>query len=224
MLLLCSNQQYSELPLTFIFSLFIVNNAVACNRKKMDEYVRVTPSHVKVTMLAGGVFFLFSMSMQFSGLAYGALQKAWPSNVSSVARFTEPRLATLLLYDNEGDPKSNGRHYVDYVNSGTCLLREKTEPYETVLTMDMFNPFPYTLGRKPAVGGIAAAAYNYTLSNTHRPSDNTYFGNADIVMVPKQPATTSRFYDGYFSIYEPALHERFQLAAESQMWFLYMRK
>jgi hypothetical protein len=224
MLLLCSNQQYSELPFTFIFSLFIVNNAFADNRNITDVSVKGIPPHVSLTMIAGGVFFLFSLSMQFSGLAYGAFQKVWPSNVTSVAKFTGPRLATLLLYDNEGDPKSNGSHYVDYVNSGTRLLQENTKPYETVLTMDMFNPFPYALGRKPAIGGISAAAYNYTLSDTHRPSDNTYFGNADIVMVPKQPVSPSRFYDGYFRIYEPALHDRFRLAAESQMWYLYRRK
>ena len=224
MLLLCSNQQYSELPLTFIFSLFIVNNVIASNRNLTNVSVKGIPPHVSLTMFAGGLFFLFSLSMQFSGLAYGAFQKAWPSNVTSVAKFTEPRLATLLLYDNEGEPKSNGRPYVDYVNSGTRMLREKTEPYEKVLTIDMFNPFPFTLGRRPAVGGIAAAAYNYTLSDTHRPSDKTYFGNADIVMVPKQPASPSRFYDGYFRIYETALHDRFRLAAESQMWYLYRRK
>ena len=224
MLLLCSNQQYSELPLTFIFSLFIVNNVIADNRNITDVSVKGIPPHVSLTMIAGGVFFLFSLSMQFSGLAYGAYQKAWPSNLTSVAKFTEPRLATLLLYDNEGEPKSNGSHYVDYVNSGTRLLREKTGPYEKVLTMDMMNPFPCTLGRRPAIGGIAAAVYNYTLSDTHRPSDDTYFGNADIVMVPKQPASPSWFYDGYFRIYEPALHDRFRLAAESQMWYLYRRK
>jgi hypothetical protein len=36
---------------------------------------------------------------------------------------------------------------------------------EKALTMDMVNPFPYALGRRPAVGGIAAAAYRYTLSD-----------------------------------------------------------
>jgi hypothetical protein len=224
MLLLCSNQQYSELPLTFIFSLFIVNNVIASNRNLTNVSVKGIPPHVRLTMLAGGVFFLFSLSMQFSGLAYGAFQKAWPSNLTSVARFTEPRLAALLLYDNQAEPKSNGSLYVDYINSGTRLLREKTEPYEKVLTMDMFNPFPYAIGRRPAVGGIAAAAYNYTLSDNHRPSDAAYFGNADIVMVPKQPSSPSIFYDGYFRIYEPALHDRFHLVAESQKWYLYRRK
>jgi hypothetical protein len=224
MLLLCSNQQYSELPLTIIFSLFVVNDVIACNRKLLGESVEDIPFQVKLTMFAGGLFFLFSLSMQFSGLAYGALQKARPSNLTSVAKFTEPRLGSLLLYDTAAEPKSNGSHYVDYVNSGTRLLRENTKPYETVLTMDMMNPFPYTLGRRPAIGGIASAAYNFTLSDTHRPSDNKYFGNADVVMVPKQPSAPSHFFDGYFRIYKSALHDRFRLAAESQMWYLYRRK
>jgi hypothetical protein len=90
--------------------------------------------------------------------------------------------------------------------------------------MDMMNPFPYAMGRRPAIGGIAAAAYNLTLSDRHSPSDNRYFGNADVVIVPKQPASPGIFYDGFYRIYESALHRRFRLAVESDMWYLYRRK
>ncbi|MDH3253007.1 MAG: hypothetical protein OEM41_09465, partial [Ignavibacteria bacterium] len=114
--------------------------------------------------------------------------------------------------------------YAAYVNNGIHFLRKNTLPHETVLTMDMINPFPYALGRRPALGGIAAAAYQYTLSNGHRPSDDEYFGTADVVMVPKRPSTLGDFYNGYYRIYEPALRDRFRLAAESDMWYLYRRK
>ena len=88
----------------------------------------------------------------------------------------------------------------------------------------MFNPFPFALGRKPPTGGIAAAAYNYTFSDNHRPSDDQYFGNADIVMVPKKPAADGGCYFGALKIYGPALKRYFSLAAETDWWYLYRRK
>jgi hypothetical protein len=162
--------------------------------------------------------------LEFSGLAYGAMLKAWPSNFQSVARFTESRLVPLLLYDGPKETRSNGRQYVRYVNEGVYLLRKNTSVGETILTMDMVNPFPYALGRRPAAGGIAAAAYRYTISDMYRPSDDRYFGTADVVMVPKQPALSDGFFDGFYRIYEPGLHDCFRIVAESNMWYLYRRK
>lgn len=224
MLLLCSNQQNRELPLTTIFSFFVVTDVVAFYRNLPDVCEKDLRLRGRLTVLAGGVFFLVSLCLQFTGLAYGFIQKAQPSNLASVARFTEPRLRSLLLYDNEREPSNNGRNYVEYVNSGMHMLLQNSQPNETVLTMDMMNPFPYALGRMAPRGGIAAAAYNYTLSDTHRPSDDRYFGDTDIVMVPKHPASPHSLYDGYFRIYQPALNKRFRLAAESDMWLLYKRK
>jgi hypothetical protein len=88
----------------------------------------------------------------------------------------------------------------------------------------MINPFPYALGRTPAIGGIASAVFQYTLSDGYRPSDDEYFGTADVVVVPKWPSTRGYFYDRYYKIYDPALRDRFRLAAESDMWYLYRRK
>ena len=90
--------------------------------------------------------------------------------------------------------------------------------------MDMMNPFSYALQRKPALGGIAAAAYKYTLSDEYRPSDDAYFGNSDIVMVPKRPAVDPLHHDPFIKIYEPALQRRYRLEAESDLWRLYKRQ
>ena len=167
---------------------------------------------------------MYFLAWEFSGIVYGAFQKARPSNLHSVVRFTEPSLVSLLLYENKDEPKSNGVQYVTYVNDGINLLRNFSKHYETVLTMDMMNPFPFALGRKPAIGGIAAAAYNYTLSDAHRPSDNRYFGNTDLVMVPKHPASPNIYFEGFYRVYKSSLHAHFQLATESDMWYLYRRK
>jgi hypothetical protein len=223
-LLIFSNMQRTELPLVTIFSLIVVNKIVVRNRTLVDPEAYLARTSCRAAVLAGGVIFLVHFALEFSGLAYGAMLKAWPMNIQSVARFTEPRLVPLLLYDNLSEPRSNGRQYVRYVNEGVYLLRKNTSVGETILTMDMVNPFPYALGRRPAAGGIAAAAYRYTLSDMYRPSDDRYFGTADVVMVPKQPALSDGFFDGFYRIYDPGLHNRFRLVAESNMWYLYRRK
>ena len=224
MLLIFSNEQRTQLPLATIFSIIVVNKVVARNRTVRDPDTDPARTSCRAALFLGSVLFLVQFAMEFSGLAYGALLKAWPSNLHSVARFTERRLVPLLLYDGLSEPSSNGREYVTYVNEGICLLRDNTSVDETVLTMDMVNPFPYALGRRPAVGGIAAAAYRYTLSDLYRPSDERYFGTADIVMVPKRPALPGLYFVGFYRIYEPGLHDRFRLVAESDLWYLYRRK
>ena len=224
MLLVFSNQQRTQLPLATIFSIIVVNKVVARNRTVQDPEADPARTSCRAALFLGGVLFLVQFALEFSGLAYGAFLKAWPPNLHSVARFTEPRLVPLLLYDGLSEPSSNGRQYVTYVNEGICLLRNNTSMDETVLSMDMVNPFPYALGRRPAVGGIAAAAYRYTLSDMYHPSDEKYFGTANVVMVPKRPALPEVYFDGFYGIYEPGLRDRFRLVAESNMWYLYRRK
>jgi hypothetical protein len=90
--------------------------------------------------------------------------------------------------------------------------------------MDMVNPFPYALQRRPPRGGIAAMSYHYTLSDRHRPLDDWYFGDADIVMLPKRPAQDDFFYIDFLKAYTPGLHQRYNLAAESDWWLMYRRK
>lgn len=223
-LLIFSNQQRTQLPLAAIFSILVVNKIIARNRTLQDPETDPARTSCRAALFLGGVFFLLQFALEFSGLAYGAMLKAWPSNLHSVVRFTEPRLVPLILYDEPSEPRSNGRQYVTYVNEGIELLRNNTRMDETILTMDMVNPFPYALGRRPAIGGIAATAYRYTLSDMYRPSDEKYFGTADIVMVPKRPALPEVYFDGFYRIYEPGLRAHFRLVAESNMWYLYRRK
>lgn len=224
LLLLFSNNQRMMMPLSIVFYLLLLNRIVGLDKKLSDTRAMFSRTSYRFTLFIGGLIFLVCLTSDVLGLTYGAFQKAWPSNVQSVVPFREPRLAALLLYDSQYEPMSNGRHYVKYVNDGISFLRKNTQQHETILTMDMANPFPYALGRKPAIGGIASAFYNCTLSDRHHPSEDRYLGNADVVMVPKHPATPGFFYDGFYRIYESALHSRFRLAAESDMWYLYRRK
>ena len=221
--LLSTNSQSAGVPLIAVFALILVNRVTARQRELPETEARSARPYYALLLSLGGLLFLPQLASDIYGLAYGAWQKRSPSELDSVLRFTEPRLAPLLLYD-DGTPRSNGRTYTTYVNDGVALLRRATSPKETVLTMDMANPFPYALGRPPALGGIAAAAYQYTLSDTHRPSDDRYFGNSDIVMVPKRPSADEMYWVGFYKLYEPALLRRYALAAESDWWYLLRRK
>lgn len=90
--------------------------------------------------------------------------------------------------------------------------------------MDMTNPFPYALERLPPHGGIAAPTYHYDIDDAHRPSDARFFGDADIIMVPKRPALDEKFYSDFYKAYEPGLKRRYSLAAETGWWWMYRRK
>jgi hypothetical protein len=221
--LMWTNAQYAGLPLAPVFALIVMSRVTAQRRTLLETEARFARPYYAVLLSLGGVLFLPQFASDLLGLASGTWQKARPYRVASVLRFTEPRLAPLLLYDG-GIPRSNGRIYTTYINEGEALLRKVTSEQETVLTMDMANPFPYVLGRRPPLGGVAAAGYNYTLSDAHRPSDDRYFGNADIVMVPKRPAMDDVFWAGFYRIYEPGLLRRYALAAESDWWRLFRKK
>jgi hypothetical protein len=219
--LMWTNAQFAGLALAPVFALIVMNRVTAHRQVLLETEARFARPYYVVLLSLGGVLLLPQFASDVLGLTYGAWHKARPSEVASVLRFTSPRLAPLLLYHGG---RSNGPIYTTYINDGEALLRKATSSQETVLTMDMTNPFPYVLGRRPPLGGIAAAGYNYTLSDAHHPSDDRYFGNADVVMVPKRPALDDVFWVGFYRIYEPGLLRRYALAAESDWWRLFRKK
>jgi hypothetical protein len=164
--------------------------------------------------------------LQGVGLSYAFIKSRANPDPPGVLRFESQRLHPLVLYDvapYSVDRYSNGREYVAAIDDGIRLLAAHTRLQDKITTLDMFNPFSYALGREPIRGGIAAAAYRYTLDDRHHPSPARFFADAAVVMVPKQPASPPIFYDGYRKIYEPALAREFRLEAESSRWQLFRR-
>lgn len=223
-LLLFTNMQGDAFPLTAVFAIIAVSTVTTRDRQLPDSQARVVFPYYTGVLFLASLLILPQLGSDLSGLVYGAWSKTRPTSTASVVHFTEPCLASLLLYDSAQDSVSNGTIYTTYVNDGVALLRRSSRSDQTVITMDMMNPFSYALQRKPALGGIAAAAYNYTLSDEYRPTDDGYFGNADIVMVPKRPAVEPILHDPIIRIYEPALEKRYRLEAESDWWRLYKHK
>jgi hypothetical protein len=180
--LIFTNQQWFELPLIASFILIVFNNVTVHYRNEQSKGFFPSNRTYVMLLLVGAAIFLPIFVSQYVALAHAAMEKRNPPKISLITRFTQPCLTEVLLYEGE-TVSSNGRQYTTYINEGVSLLLAVSKNHETVQTIDMFNPFPFALGRKPPTGGIAAAAYNYTFSDNHRPSDDQYFGNADIVMV-----------------------------------------
>lgn len=221
--LLATNAQGSALPLLPAWGL-VVGSQLALSRRQSSpsELYNNLPYHASLLVMCG-VLLLPQFASEAIGLSTGALRKAHPSREMCAVRFDEPRLADLILCDHPANKQvnANGSIYTTAVNEGAALLRLNAKPTDKILTMDMQNPFPYALGWPPPHGGIASASFNYTFSARYRPTFDAYFGDATVVMLPKQPAQTPEYIDGFYEIYLPALFERFQLAAESGQWRLY---
>jgi hypothetical protein len=217
-----TNAQGGASPLAAVFALIVMNQITARHRPRSPADLTARSSYARALSL-GALLLLPQFVPDVAGIAYGAFRKVRPDKPATLVRFTEAPVAALLLYDRQPE-RSNGAVYTTYLNDGAALLRKVSPPHETVLTMDMTDPFAYVLGRKPASGGMAATTYNYVISDLHHPSDEAYFGNADVVMVPKHPALDDRYYIGFYKLYEPGLQARYRLAAETDWWLLYRRR
>jgi hypothetical protein len=223
-LLMFSNSQLTAMPLLGAFAILIANRMTAERQRLVAMEARTELSYHVFVLVLCALLVMPQLISDLVGLTNGVLQKAHPSATIGLVRFTEPRLAPLILYDGDSHKEGNGSIYTNYVNDGVALLRKHCDATDRVLTMDMVNPFPYALGWRPPLGGIAAIAFNYTLSARHRPSFDAYFGDATIVLMPKHPAQMPCFIDGFYALYTPALLKRCQLYAESDWFWLYKRK
>jgi hypothetical protein len=223
--LLTTNAQRTGLPLLGAFALLVANRlAESPGDSPSADGPFVRPYYASVLLLSG-LLFLPQLAGDAVALSAAAVWKVHPPAACGV-RFTESRISALLLCDrpNELQKSGNGSMYTTYVNEGVALLRRHCNPADKVLTMDMQNPFPYVLGWPPPRGGLASTSFNYGLSARVRPSFDEYFGDATAVMMPKHPAQTPEYLDGFNEIYAPAVEQRFRLAAESDWFRLYERK
>jgi hypothetical protein len=221
--LLVSNAQFGDFPLTAVFAILVLNEITEHHQSLPGrESHSCRASYVAVLSL-GALLFIPQFTSDLGGLGYGAWRKYKTKNGREVSRFTSPNLRPLLLYDAADNPVAEGHLFTEYVNDGVALLERETRPSETILTMDATNPFPYAMGRRPPRGGHAAGWYPSTITLTYRPSDDRYFGDADIVMVPKRSSQGDRNWVIY-KAYEAGLKQGYDLAAESSLWWMYRRK
>ncbi len=223
-LLLATNAQPNGYPLNALLAVLLVEHGR--NSVQGGSVVRF-PRADAILVLLGLVCYAPTFFSSASGVGYALVESTRNPPPSEVARFRATHLTNLLLYDvpdgTDADRRSNGRVYVEYVNDGIDLLRKFSAPGETVFTLDMVNPFPYALLRPPAHGGSPALAFNHTFNDQHKPTAAWLFGSADLVMVPKRPASSESDARALFRNYLPAIQSAFRLRAESEWWWLYSK-
>jgi hypothetical protein len=225
--LLATNMQPSGLPLLAAFGILVANRLAdpEFHSSAVGRQLAL-PFYASVLLLAGLLIWP-QLAIDALALPAAALLKSHPP-ASCAVRFTEPRIADLLLCDrpdlNPALKRSNGSTYTKYVNDGTTLLRKYCKSSDKILTIDMQNPFPYVLGWQPPRGGLASTSFNYTVSDKFRPSIDDYFGDASVVMLPRHPAQNPEFLDKFDEIYGREVEQRFALEAESDWFRLYKRK
>jgi hypothetical protein len=61
-------------------------------------------------------------------------------------------------------------------------------------------------------------------SDRYHPSADVFFGNADVVMFPKEHALTDAKWDGLKMYYILEMERRFVQVAESAQWRMYRRR
>jgi len=221
--IMTTNQQWDGFPLCACFGIVVVNDIL---REQQTRLATDGPSYRPLyagALCLGALLFVPQFAGDLFGLGYGVWAKETARGDVDVVRLTPPNLAPLVLYDGH-IPRANGRVLATYVNDGVALLERESRPDETVLSIDMTNPFPYALERRPPRGGIASPTYHFNIDDEHRPSDDEFFGDADIVMVPKHPAMDDYHWTDFLRAYQPGLAQRYRLAAESSWWWMYRRK
>jgi hypothetical protein len=217
--LMSSNTMSGGFSLCAVFAILIFDEVVRdLQSSPGGQATSYRPAYVGALCLSI-LLFVPLLTSDLTGLAYGALIKARPPASGKAQNFISPNLKPLLLYDG-AEPRSNGTALATYVNDGVAILQLNSRPDETILSMDMANPFPYALQRKPAHGGFAAPTYGLNIDDQHRPSAEEMLGNADIVMVPKHPATDQFFANAY----RTSILRGYYLAAQDGWWWMYRRR
>lgn len=176
--------------------------------------------------LAATLLWVAAASLDIASLLEAVREKFQPP--PRAGTFLPAHMSGLLLYDldDPGHPlaNSNGSRYTEAVNEGIRLLQARSDPSESVATLEQLNPFSYALLRKPAPGGFSFLGFGYSFNERNRPAPERLFGGADIVMVPKKHFTDPGQYKAILGTYLPYVKEAFTLAAESPTWWMYRRK
>jgi hypothetical protein len=222
-LLLATNGQLSGYPLTVVLTLILVEQARAVAKGSLSGWPRF-PQPVTIVILLGLICSIPIIVSSASGLVY-AFADSRKTPPAAVARFEPGVLSHLIFYDvvdgTDADHRSNGAVYVKYVNDGADLIRKASLPSESVFVLDLVNPFSYALLRRPPRGGTPALSLNHTFTDHDKPAQAWLFGFADIVMVPKHPASSEPDAQALFRNYLPSIRNEMILCAESDWWELY---
>ena len=222
-LIMSSNAQTAGLPLCAVFGILMVSEVTEDYQSTPERELSSRGPLYAGALFLGALLFVPQFTSDLASLAFGVRAKRRAPPPTVVLQFTTLNLKPLALVDGE-ELRSNGRVFTSYVNDGVALLERKTSPQQTIITMDMTNPFSFALERRPAKGGILSPVYNHNLNDAHRPTDDQFFGDADIVMVPRYPSIDDKPFMDLLDAYQQGLTQRYYLAEQTVWWRMYRRK
>ena len=218
-LLLVSNCQLQRLPLHELLALLFLDCILQC--------AWLDVRHAAVLGLMGIGLILGAQSSDGLALLNGLRLKLHARQEFAYPVTSGGFAGAVFLDDyleNRGTHRAFGSFLATYLIDGTDLLRRELQPGEKVTTMDMYNPFPFALGIEPPRGGMAGTAYKYVFSDRIHLSADAFFGNADVVMYPKEHELADAAWQGLVIYYYPEMERRFVQVAESAQWRMYRRR
>ena len=111
------------------------------------------------------------------------------------------------------------------ITEGTRLVESVASTDQSVFTFDMVNPFPYTAGLRPPLGGHPQfwLGDHYTSDPSILPKPDEILGDADYVMVPTLPYYAKQL-EIMMKIYGSSLRTNYRLLKVSPHWELWARK
>ena len=112
--------------------------------------------------------------------------------------------------------------YAEKINDGLRMLRHLGGAHR-VEAVDFANPFPFALGWQPAHGGFWCWQNGYGFSDTAHPPPDRAFGDADVLMIPKNPGVPDSF-SVMLRLYGSYIKSRFRVQDTSSQWYLLVRR
>ncbi len=216
-MLLVTNCQLERLPLHELLALLFVDCILQCTRLDVR--------YAAVMALVGIGLILGTQSPDEFALVNGLRLKLHTPRALAYPIASGGYAGAVFIDDYlENSPRPYGRFLATYLTDGTDMLHRELRPGEKVTTLDTYNPFPFALGIEPPRGGMASATYNYLFSDRRHPTPDAFFGNADVVMYPKEHELQDNQWPGLLIYYYPEIERRFRLVAESAQWRMYRRR
>jgi hypothetical protein len=113
--------------------------------------------------------------------------------------------------------------YLQVVLKGYEDLKTVVRPGDSVIALDMSNPFAFMLGARPAQGSWLSLHSSRTVNEDHYPEAGPMFADADHVMIAKVSMlqSTSELME---TLYGDYLAGRYEQRVETPFWIRYSRR
>jgi hypothetical protein len=109
------------------------------------------------------------------------------------------------------------QEYMETLVAGAADLRGVIKPGESIVTLDMSNPFPFMLNARPAKGSWLTMDAGRTLTEKMHPAPEDIFADADHVMIAKLSLTYTSSVLA-MNVYAPWLAQHYAERVETPYW------